>query len=386
MNSRVVLCVIVAVGLVAGCATTSSIGPSTPPATTMQPTAHPGALTEAASNTAIEPTGTSAASELPGSESVAAATVVAAIPLAGFPGGPSAGSHALWSWDEATGKVIRIDTTTNKVVATISLGDPSVTPYGSPKAIAVDGPVVWVTDVLRHAVARIDPATNTIAERILLDKVGSPAVSGPIEPFGLALDGAVLWVSDFDQGVVLRVDTTTKTVTKVIADIDHPEGLAIGFGSLWVVEHRKGAVTRISLRDGSVGPPIALPGTGPDGVCGMCVDSIAASSTGVWVPLDLGKAVARIDPATNAVATQVPFDRVVDSLAVGDGAVWVAAWDGSIPCTDTGAYIARIDGISDTVTGTTMIPCAVGVAVDDGAVWAATADAPNGVTRLDPAL
>jgi streptogramin lyase len=334
------------------------------------------------------PTGLSSSSsgsptnQPPSSVAALAVTVRSTIPLSGFPGGPTVASGALWYWDETTGKVVRVDSGTNHVVATISLGDPGLTPYGSPKAVAANGQVIWVTDVVHHAVDRIDPATNRIADQIVLDAGAGPSISRPIDPFGLALDGSGLWISDFDQGLVLRLDTKSKRVTSVVADVDHPEGLAIGFGSVWVVEHRKAALARIDLSSETVSSTIALPGSGPDPVCGMCVDTVVSSQDGIWVPLDLGKGIVRIDPATNSVSAQIQLGRVVDSLAVGGGAIWVAAWDGSIPCTDTGAVIARIDVATNGLKGTSVIPCAVTVAVADGDVWAGTADAPNGVMRL----
>jgi len=354
--NRLALCVVATAVLAAGC---GSAAPTASPSSSSTP-----------------------ANQRPGSAAALAVTVTSKIQLAGFPGGPAVSSGALWYWDDTTGNVVRVDTTTNKVVATIALGDPGTTPYGSPKSIATNGQIVWVTDVLHHAVDRIDATTNTIAERIVLDASGMPGVAGPINPFGLALDGSGLWVSDFDQSLVLRVDTASRKITNVIANVDHPEGLAIGFGSLWVVEHRKAALARIDLASATVSSTIALPGSGPDGVCGMCVDSVVSSPDGIWVPLDLGKEIVRIDPTTNAVSAQIQLGRVADSLAVGDGAIWVAAWDGTIPCTDTKAVIARIDTTTNAVTGTTVVPCAVTVAVADGDVWAGTANAPNGVTRL----
>jgi hypothetical protein len=321
------------------------------------------------------------ANQQPSSTSGLALTVTSTIPLPGFPGGPAVTPGALWYWDETTGKVVRVGTATNQVVATISLGDPGSTPYGSPKAIAADDEVAWVTDVLHHAVDRIDPATNKIAGQIVLVAGASPLITAPIDPIGLALDGSSLWVSDFDQSLVLRVDTVSKKVTNVVA-VDHPDGLAIGFGSLWVIEHRKAAVARIDLARGAISSTIALPGSGPHPVCGMCVDTIVSSPDGIWVPLNFGKGIVRIDPTTNAVSAQIRLDRRDDSLAAGAGAIWVAAWDGTIPCTDAGAIVARIDIATNAVAGTRVIPCAVTVAVAEGDVWAGTADAPNGVTRL----
>ena len=69
-------------------------------------------------------------------------------------------------------------------------------------------------------------------------------------------------------------------------------------------------------------------------------------------------------------------------MAEGNGAIWSAAWDGTIPCTDTGAYVARIDPDRNAVSGTVVVPCAVTVAWPVATSWVGTADAPNGVTRL----
>ena len=319
----------------------------------------------------------------PASAPALSATVVATIPLAVFPGGPAVTSDALWFWDDTAGSIVRVDVATDRAVATIPIGDPNATPYGTPKAITANEQTVWVSDDVNHAVARIDPATNKIVERIALDKIADPAVARPVSPFGLALDREVLWVSDFDQGLVLRIDTKTKRVTLVVSNVDHPEGIAVGLGSIWVVEHRLGSIARIDPATGKVVATIALPGTGPDPVCGMCVDSVVTSSDGVWVPLDFGDGVARIDPGTNHVSAEIPLGRVVDSLAVGDRAIWAAGWDGSIPCTDTGASVTRIDEVTNVASGSTTVQCAVTVAVTSGALWVGTADAPNGVTRFD---
>ena len=105
-------------------------------------------------------------------------------------------------------------------------------------------------------------------------------------------------------------------------------------------------------------------------------------SDSIWVPLNFGHGVARIDPTTNTVTAAIPLDRTADTLAVGNGAIWSAAWDGTIPCTDTGAYVVLIDPGRNVVSGTFVVPCAVTVAVAEGDVWVGTADAPNGVTRL----
>jgi sugar lactone lactonase YvrE len=338
------------------------------------------APTPAASATAVA---TAIAPSPVESISALSASVVSSTPLDIFPDGPAVGSNALWYWDGEAGRVVRLDATDGRAVATIAIGDPNVGPYGTPKTVAAAGDIVWVTDPSKYSVVRIDPKTNTVVSPIFLEAViNGTGATASIVPFGLAIDGSALWVSDFDQGVVIRVDPSSKSVTNVVTGLDHPEGIAVGFGSIWVVEHRTGTIARIDRTTATVTDRIALPGTGDQAVCGMCVDNVMAGHDSVWVPLNFGHGVARIDPTTNAVSATISLDGDADTVAEGNGAIWSAAWDGTIPCTDTGASVARIDPGTNAVSGTVVVPCAITVAVADGDVWVGTADAPNGVTRL----
>ena len=158
------------------------------------------------------------------------ASVVSSTPLDIFPGGPAVGSKALWYWDGDAGRVVRLDVADGRVVATIPIGDPAAAPYGTPKTVAADGDIVWVTDPSKHSVARIDPKTNKVVGGIFLEAIiNGTGASAAITPFGLAIDGGALWVSDFDQGVVIRVDPSSQDVTNVVTGLDHPEGIAVGF-------------------------------------------------------------------------------------------------------------------------------------------------------------
>ena len=104
------------------------------------------------------------------------------------------------------------------------------------------------------------------------------------------------------------------------------------------------------------------------------------------MPLNLGDAVVRIDPTTNTVTAETPMGRVVDNLAVDATGVWVAGWDGTVPCTDTHAVLARLDPVSGSPTGRIAIPYAFNPTVvsPSGDIWLGTADNPNAVTLIKP--
>ena len=260
---------LLSVVLAAACGTGGPSADGGVPAVTPSPNPQMSAPTAAAGSGRAEASSGGSPIE---SMSALSARVVSSTPLDIFPGGPAVGSQALWYWDELTGQVVRLDATDGRSVATISIGDPDQAPYGSPKTVAANGDIVWVTDASSHAVVRIDPVTNKVVDRIALDAVDAVGVTGPVDPFGLVIDGTALWVSDFDQGIVVRVDPSSATVTNVVSGFDHPEGVAVGFGSIWVVEHRTGAIARIDLATATVAARISLPGTGDQAVCGMCVD------------------------------------------------------------------------------------------------------------------
>ena len=327
--------------------------------------------------------GAAAPAELGSVGPLLAADVAPSIPLALTPVGSSLAGSSIWYSDEDTGKVQRLDLVSGKAAPAILIGEPSTAPYGSPKEIAADTSGAWVADASRNSIDRIDDVTNRVTRRIALT-TGTGDYRRTITPFGVELSGRTAWVTDYDQGLVAQVDTTTGRVTRVLDSVSNPEGMALGFGSLWVVQHLSASVARIDLTSWTVTAVVSLPGTGTSSGCGMCVGQVVAGPSALWVPLGSGKGVARIDPATNKVIESPPFATRVDGLAVDAAGVWVAGWDGSLPCTDTHAVLERLDPVTAAPTGRLVIPCALTPEVvgPSGDVWLATGDGPNGVTRI----
>jgi YVTN family beta-propeller protein len=115
------------------------------------------------------------------------------------------------------GTVSVIDTATNSVVATISLGI-SQNPFGV--AITPDGTRAYVTiNFPNNFVSVIDTATNTVVTTI---PVG-------VGPTGVAItpDGTRAYVTNNDSDTVSVIDTTTNTVVATIPVGVGPVGVAI---------------------------------------------------------------------------------------------------------------------------------------------------------------
>ena len=365
----IVLAIVSVAVLLAGCGSTPASSSSPVPSSRLSPSA-----------TAASPASHSSTSS--GSALVADVGPALALPL--LPEFSSVSGNSIWYSDSESGNVARLDLASGRVGPAIVIGDPANSPYGSPKAIAADDTGAWVADASHNSIDRVDRATNRITRRVdLASNAGNHRRS--ITPFGIELSGHTAWVTDFDQGLLAEINTTTGQVTRVLG-VPSPEGLALGFGSLWVVRHRDGSIARIDLKSWTVTAVIKLPGTGSNSICGMCVDQVVAGPTAIWVPLDLGNAVARIDPTTNTVTADTPIGLQVDNLAVDATSVWVAGWDGSIPCTDTQAVLERLDPASGSPQGRLVIPCAFNPAVvsPSGDVWLGTADNPNAVRLIKP--
>jgi YVTN family beta-propeller protein len=174
-------------------------------------------------------------------------------------------------------------------------------------------------------------------------------------PTSIAADGGVVWVVNSDDGSLQRIDPRTNRPagSQILCSMKH---LVLADDALW------------TLGDNS---NLCLPG-------------------GARKPLS----VFRLDPATGAVIDEIPIQAderlVLRHLAAGEGAVWVAQW--SEPGTgDIGpnlpGVLTRVDPASGRATGSIRLGMWVGsLAVGDGAVW--VADGPyrsRGVlSRVDP--
>ena len=112
---------------------------------------------------------------------------------------------------------------------------------------------------------------------------------------------------------------------------------------------------------------------------GRLCQGIAAGFGSLWACTDAG--LARIDPATNEVVAEVPFQTAQVFLrpVLTDDRVWMLA--GNV----VGNQVVEIDPATNEVVATHPLGyVAAGLAAGDGALWA-TAPADGLVLRLDPA-
>jgi streptogramin lyase len=167
--------------------------------------------------------------------------VIASVPLgAGLAGWAAAlGDDALWLASSelyrGPARLVRIDTRTNQIAATIELDRPS-------RYLAVGEGAVWVTTPVEWdgpgSLVRIDPATNRVVATIDLGR-GAGAV---------AVGGGFVWVANRSHDTVTKIDPkSNKVVGKPIVVGGEPGDVAVGLGALWIANFADGTLARIDL-------------------------------------------------------------------------------------------------------------------------------------------
>ena len=208
----------------------------------------------------------------------------------------AAGAGALWIGNAFRGlpfsattypeSVSRLDPETRVVVATIRLPRPKVVRYNAASRfpwlqehIAVTSDAVWVVGA-DLGVYRIDPRTN--------QRVGG-RVKG-VDAVGIAAGGGGVWVIEFGEARVAKIDPRTNTITQRIPVAS--EGLssiAVGTRDVWAADPFGGLVWRID-------PGLKLPRRIP---LDVGVSWVAVGAGAVWATNELAGLVYRIDPSTN---------------------------------------------------------------------------------------
>jgi YVTN family beta-propeller protein len=218
------------------------------------------------------------------------------------------GDGSLWvtttEWGDSDnllpGTLERVNPVTGQQQATIPIGKGAFDVEVSPGA-------VWVTAYEDNAVLRVDTATNTVAATIPV----------PGSPVGVAFGAGSLWVSSED-GKVERIDPATNSIVTTIQTQDSGGYVAFGGGAVWVTNagHEgqvDGRLTRIDPATNGVTASL---------VVGSWPWRLAYAGGSVWIGLVDAPTVVRVSATTNAVVNRVTVDDNVYSIAATDHAVW----------------------------------------------------------------
>jgi streptogramin lyase len=222
------------------------------------------------------------------------------IPAAGFPTDVSAGEGAAWVALPDRGEVEWVGTT-----GPIHLQEVR----GFPFQIAASEGAVWA--MAQKTVERLDPATGRPdGQPTQLHGAGSDIAAGE----------GWIWVTRSNRAVV-RISPDDGELSDSEAGVPGAFNVAVGESAVWALG-AQGTLTRIDPESGEAeGSPLRVP---------QALD-VAAGLGSVWVTAGDG-AVRRFDPESGEqVGKPIEVGRQPQSIAVGEGAVWVAcAGNGSV--------------------------------------------------------
>jgi ABC-type branched-subunit amino acid transport system substrate-binding protein/DNA-binding beta-propeller fold protein YncE/predicted Ser/Thr protein kinase len=295
-----------------------------------------------------------------------------------------------------TGRLVRIDPGTNRVVDSIPVGD-------DPIAVAVARDKVWVAHRDEGTVWRVDPRTSEIeirqpAHGKPIDlAVGSGRVAvanGPLEanvsllapatgraenvvsiaPPGFSLGSpriagrqSAIWVATGDRRVGRLEPITGKLVQPVPVPreigeaLSAPSAIATDDDEVWVLgDPNERKLWVFNEETGALAESIPLPFAPTD---------LATGEKTVWVTSQLADTVSQIDPVSHRLTDTLTAGKGASSVAVGANAVWVA---NTIDKT-----LSRIDPETLSVESIAVEGIPIDVAVDDGGVWVVTKSPPT---------
>jgi len=195
-------------------------------------------------------------------------------------------------------------------------GKKAESPMGRPcGGMSIDFGSLWVADCPENAVKRIDIKTGKLLAVI------STGIANQMEGELNTVTGAgSAWVGSEASGKIARIDPATNTVAASIAVAPGSWYLTFGLGALWAVSAKEQLLQRIDPATNMV------TGTAP---LGKMPGFLVAGEGAVWVQEQGDGTVAKIDPATMAVTARI---KVGDNLKwgdidTGDGKVWLRTTD-----------------------------------------------------------
>jgi streptogramin lyase len=257
--------------------------------------------------------------------------------------------NALWMMSLATNKLVRIDSADNSVTEIPING--ALGPFWS-SGLTVGEGGIWVPDLERSVIYKIDPQINQVVKEIPADLVGGRGTDGkyaiavgedavwaitgnnelrryaagdgteqaiislPSHSLGVIVAFRSVWITGTANDELYRVDPTTNQIAETIELHARPRSLAAGEGTVWVLNEGDGTVQRI---DGKSGKLVATIETGVVGK-----GDIATGGGFVWVSTH-AVPIIQIDPRTNSVRGKFKVEmEEYSTIRFDGGSLWIS--------------------------------------------------------------
>jgi len=232
---------------------------------------------------------------------------LAEVPMTKPCGAMTISDGALWLADCTEKTVNRIDIRTAKRTAIIKTGLAS--PDGEMNVASGAGSI-WVASDKTGLVARIDPSTNKVIALVT------------VEPGScyLAFGEGALWVVSAGGQTVQKVDPASNTVVVTTKLGKAPGFLAAGEGGVWVQEQGDGTVARVEPATGAVTGRVKVDET-------LKWGDIDTGGGRVWLRTTGGQTFVIIDPKSLAILARVGKPVGSGALRFTPEGVWTSAHD-----------------------------------------------------------
>jgi YVTN family beta-propeller protein len=196
----------------------------------------------------------------------------------------------------------KVDQTTGTLTKVFPVG-----PAASEGGVATSQDSVWLVIDKRGTLARIDPATGAIRQRIQL----------PPGSYNPRYSDGRIWVTRAEGAQITSVDADTGATVAPIATGPGPRFLTDGAGAIWTLDQGDGTLTRVDARTHAASRiPLATPGHGGD---------IAFGEGMIWTTV-MKTPLSVVDAASGKLLCQ--WKGVGgDSLGIGFGAIWLTDYN-----------------------------------------------------------
>jgi virginiamycin B lyase len=205
-------------------------------------------------------------------------------------------------WVPLCGKkaaLVRVDATRNRISAILP-----ILPAGPEGGITASEDSVWIVSDKNGTLNRIDPSTNHVRQKISI-------LPGSYNPL---FSNGIVWVTGAESSLLTAVDAATGKVLESMPVGPKPRFLTVGGGSVWTLNQGDGTVSRVDEKSRKVIATIqvGIPGAGGD---------IGYGGESVW-PTVLAVPLTRIDASTNKVVRQW-VGKGGDSIRLGFDSLWL---------------------------------------------------------------
>ena len=234
--------------------------------------------------------------------------------------------RSAWVACKEQARVIRLNTRTGKITASIRLGAPVI-------AVAAGYGSIWALDT-GSTLSRIKPSTARVTRRVALAAAA---------PYNVWTGGGSIWVAE-DQGArVIRISPATGRILKRLPVGDGPADMAFADNAAWVINHRDRRLMRINLATNSVTELATLPGDAPERMTWL--------GGSLWIT-GRGTDLLQVDPQTGAVKSTIEIGAGgIDVVAAG-GFLWVPVRSAVVDATGfpTMETLRRVSAVTRQVT------------------------------------